>query len=400
MTKARNVVVTGIGLHTPLGDRERTWEGLNSSRSGICQIGNRFSWAERAGVAGWIELGPEALRAAPSKVYALAYSAARDALVDARLELADHEHTELVIGNNSTELDAWSKQAIVARRGRRAAGDSGPLIPDLGLSPWLRQQLRLRGVGPILATNCVAGAQAIQCALSWIVTGAADRVLAGGVDCGVTAEMIGRFASLRALAAPPHLASSRPFDARRHGFVIADGAGFLVLETEELARTRDVEPYGRVCGFGMSSDTYHVTRGAPTPDAKLAAMRGALHMAALRPADIRVINAHATSTIDNDRREFEALRALFGARLEDIVITANKSSLGHSLAGAGAIETAVSLLILRDGLVPPILNLEEPAQECCSSGLAVETMRVHPGPILKTAFAFGGLNICLALAPV
>ncbi len=152
-------------------------------------------------------------------------------------------------------------------------------------------------------------------------------------------------------------------------------------------------------GWGFSCDAHHVTRSAPTPEAKLKAMRGALHMARLAPDAIVAVNAHGTSTRDNDLREFQALRAFLGDRLADVLVVANKSALGHSLGGGGAIELAVSLLMLRDGQAPPIQNLETPDPQCQPAGFVKTRIPFEVGPILKTSFGFGGLNACGILTP-
>jgi len=346
-------------------------------------------------VAGLAELPTDPSAAFPSKAHGTAYLAAREALADAGLDDAARSGTQLLVGNNATEMDNDAKLSLLARAcpetGQRR--HSRPYSPELGMA-WLRDRLGLAGVAPTLATNCVAGIQAIYLGASWIAEGHAQRVLAGGVDCAVTPEMAERFLALNALAAPPALDSSRPFDARRNGFVLADGAGFLLLEAEPASEARGARPYARLSGWGLSNDAHHLTRSAPAPTRKLQAMNRALSMARLRAEQIVAVDAHGTSTCDNDLREYQAWRALFGAHLDALVITASKSGLGHALAGAGAIEAALACRMLQDRLAPPIQNLQQPDTRCPARGFARRDTALPEGPLLKTSFGFGGLNAC------
>ena len=387
-------MVTGIGMWTPLGGRDDTWRGLLAGRSGVREVAARAPWCQRVGVAGLAELPAGKSAAFPSKAHGAAYLAASEALEDAGLAGPARGGTELLVGNNSTEMDSDAKLALLAR----ACSDAEPqprrprpYPPEFGLA-WLRDRLGLAGVAPTLATNCVAGVQAIYLGASWIAGGHARRVLAGGVDCAVTPEMAERFLALHALASPPALDSSRPFDARRNGFVLADGAGFVLLEAESACEARGARPYARLSGWGLSNDAHHLTRSAPAPARKLQAMCGALSMAKLRARQIVALDAHGTSTGDNDLREYQAWRALFGTHLDTLVITAAKSGLGHALAGAGAIEAGLACRMLRERLAPPIQNLEQPDARCPARGFARRSTPLPEGPLLKTSFGFGGLN--------
>lgn len=395
----RRVMVTGIGMWTPLGGRDGTWRGLLAGRSGVREVGPHAPWCQRVGVAGLAELPAGTAAGFPSKAHGAAYLAASEALADAGVSGAARAGTQLLVGNNTTEMDSDAKLALLAR----ACTETGPVRrrpypPEFGLA-WLRDRLGLAGVAPTLATNCVAGIQAIYLGASWIAGGYAERVLAGGVDCAVTPEMAERFLALRALASPPRLDSSRPFDARRNGFVLADGAGFLLLEAESACETRGARTYARLSGWGLSNDAHHLTRAAPTPARKLQAMCGALSMAGLRAREIVALDAHGTSTGDNDLREYQAWRALFGAHLDEVVITAAKSGLGHALAGAGAIEAGLACRMLREGLAPPIQNLEQLDSRCPARGFARRGTALPKGPLLKTSFGFGGLNACGVFQP-
>ena len=383
-------------MWTPLGGCEDTWRSLLAGRSGVREVTPVAPWCQRLGVAGLAELPRDPSAAYPSKSHGTAYLAAREALTDAGLDEAARRETEVVVGNNATEMDNDAKLALLARAcpGAGPRRHARPYSPEAGMG-WLRDRLGLAGVAPTLATNCVAGVQAIYLGASWIAQGQAQRVLAGGVDCAVTPEMAERFLALKALAARPALDSSRPFDAQRSGFVLADGAGFLLLEAKSASEARGARPYARLCGWGLSNDAHHLTRSAPAPTRKLEAMRRALAMAGSRAEEIVAVDAHGTSTQDNDLREYQAWRALFGAHLDSLVITASKSGLGHALAGAGAIEAALACRMLREGLAPPIQNLEQPDARCPARGFARrDTTALPEGPLLKTSFGFGGLNAC------
>ena len=395
------VMVTGVGMWTPLGGLEDTWQGLLAGRSGVRRVAADAPWSQLVGVAGLAELPRASAEEFPSKAHGAAYLAASQALADATLSRPARAGTELLVGNNATEMDSDAKLALLARACPNAGEtdrSTRPYPPEFGLA-WLRDRLGLAGVAPTLATNCVAGVQAIYLGASWIAQGHAKRVLAGGVDCAVTPEMAERFLSLHALASPPTLDSSRPFDARRNGFVLADGAGFLLLESESACQDSGARAYAQLGGWGFSNDAHHLTRSAPAPARKLQAMRGALAMAQVRPREIVALDAHGTSTRDNDLREYEAWRALFGDQLDELVITAAKSGLGHSLAGAGAIEAGLACRMLHEGQAPPIQNLEQPDERCPARGFERRSTALPEGPLLKTSFGFGGLNACGVFQP-
>jgi 3-oxoacyl-[acyl-carrier-protein] synthase II len=230
-----------------------------------------------------------------------------------------------------------------------------------------------------------------------IVAGRADQVLVGGADCGVTPEMLARFDLLRALAPGGDPTCSRPFDRAHCGMVLGDGAGFLVLESAAAARRRRATVHAWLAGWGLTTDAHHPTRGAPDGAEKARAIRLALASAGARADEIEVVSAHGTGTVDNDVAEIRALRLALGAHAERVAVTAAKSALGHSLGASGAVEAGLAVLTLRDGIVPPVLNLTQAAEACAVAGLVRATTRLRPRLLLKQAFAFGGFNACVTL---
>lgn len=414
------VVVTGVGLATPLGlAREVSWERLCAGESGIRPLPAGLAPGLGCSVAGHLDLARPAV-GCPTATHALALRAAREALSHAGLDPSGGHDLRLYVGNSAIEYTVARKWALW--RGRNAGGDPSaggrargaggavvrtdgagdddpPALEEFALCAWLRRRLALRGAFATLASNCVAGLQAIVLAARHIAAGRSERALAGGVECAVTPEMIARFRLLRALSGGTDPACSRPFDVAHGGMVLGDGAGFLVLESAAAACRRGIRPMARLAGFGLSTDAYHVTRGAPDARAKAAAIGQALAMAGCGAAGVDVVYAHGTGTVDNDVTEIRALRLALGRHAERVAVTAPKSALGHSLAASAAVESAFAVLTIRDGVVPPIVNLTRPAPECDVAGLVRARRLLAARAVLKNAFAFGGLNACAIFAP-
>ncbi len=419
----RRVVVTGMGLVTPLGcGVERIWQRLRSGQSGLrrlddavvadlpCKVGALVpSLAEDP------EAGFDPDRAASPKdqrrmdrYILLALAAAEEALADAgwapRTE-ADKERTATVIasGIGGFHVITDSIRLATAHGLRRLSPFTIPSFLVNLAAGHVSMRHGLKGPLGAPATACAASAQAIGDAARLIRAGEAEVALCGGTESCINDIAVGAFCASRALStryADRPAASSRPFDAERDGFVMGEGAGMLVLEALEHAAARGAKPIAEIIGYGSSSDAHHITAAAEGGDGARRAMAAALAQAGLEPSAVGHINAHATSTPVGDVAELEAIRTLFGNR-GNPVVSGTKSATGHLLGAAGAAETIFAILALRDQFAPPTLNLEtlDPAAEGVTiagpTGAALETEYA-----LSNGFGFGGVNASVLLRSI
>ena len=404
----RRVVITGIGLVTPVavGTRE-TWQGLLEGRSGVGPI-TRFDATDYASqIAGevgdfdphvWV--GRKDAKKMDRFIH-LAIGASMMALEDAGLAcpVADPNRTGVLIGAGMGGLESlFEAQQILTTRGpRRVSPFTIPrLIPNL--APGQVSILTgARGPNLCSVSACATGAHSIGDAARLIARGDADVMLAGGAEAAVTHLGIAGFAAMKALSTrndDPQRAS-RPFDAERDGFVCAEGAATVILETLEGARARDARIYAEVKGYGQSSDGHHMTMPAPGGEGARRAMRAALDDAELGPEAVRYVNAHGTSTPGGDRAEVEAIRGVFGHHADALWVSSTKSMTGHTLGAAGAIESAVCALAVHEGRVPPTTNLTTPDPDC---DLDFVTSGAREGAVdvaMNNSLGFGGTNVCL-----
>ncbi len=407
--RRRRVVVTGIGLVTPLGiGTEANWQALVAGRSGIGPVTRFDASTLTTRIAGevrdfeptrWIE------RRDVKKMdvfiqYALA--AAQLAVDDARLPLPlpRPERVGVIVGVGmggiSTLEEAYPHYAT--RDMRRASPFFLPrLIPNMAPG---HVALRFGARGPSYATAsaCASGAHAVGESLVLIRDGRQDVMITGGAEAPICLLGIGGFGAMRALAtsfndAPER--ASRPFDARREGFVVAEGAGMLVLEELEHARRRGATMYGEVVGYGATCDAYHMTQPSPGGAGAAACMRLALEDAGLPPEAVDYVNAHGTSTPFNDEAETEAIKQAFGARAYRLAVSSTKSMTGHLLGAAGAVEAAYSVLALRHGVLPPTINLEEPDPGCDLDYVPNVARAAAAEVAISNSFGFGGTNVTL-----
>jgi 3-oxoacyl-[acyl-carrier-protein] synthase II len=261
--------------------------------------------------------------------------------------------------------------------------------------------IELRAKGPNLTVNqaCASGAVAIGIGAEWIRAGKADAVIAGGCEAGISRVIFCGSHALKATTArndEPERAS-RPFDRERDGFVPAEGAGVLVLESLEAARKRDANVLAEVAGYATNCDAFHPTQPDPSAEGPARCMREALRDAGIRPEEVDCINAHGTSTRANDVTETQAIRAALGNAAAKCPITANKSMIGHMIGAAGAVEAMFSVLSLRDGVIPPTINYEHPDPECDLDYVPNVSRRADLRVVLSNSFAFGGINASVLL---
>ncbi|MDW8069051.1 MAG: beta-ketoacyl-ACP synthase II [Anaerolineae bacterium] len=402
------VVVTGVGAVTPLGlTAEETWQGLLAGRSGIGPITQFDSSHLPVRIAGEVKgfdpgryMPPREVRRI-ARASQLALAAAQEAVAMAGLPPHLGERASVVIGTGIGGLEwAFAQARVLWEQGWERVSPFGipaslPNMPAYHISRWAQ------ALGPIstVVTACAAGTQAVGEGAEVIRRGAADVVIAGGVEGFIHEIAIAGFAAMRALSTgndDPQRAS-RPFDARRDGFVLAEGAGVLVLERLEHARARGVPILAEVLGWSSSSDGFHVAQPDPEGQGATRAMRWALADAGVRPEEVDYINAHATATPLNDIIETRAIKSVFGPYAYRVPISATKSMLGHTMGGAGAIEAVVCVLTLRDQAIHPTINLEEPDPECDLDYVPGQARRAAVRVVLSNSFGLGGQNACLVL---
>lgn len=401
------IVVTGIGVMTSLGcSRTDFWDNLVQGRSGVRRIRAFDPSGHLSQIAAEItDFDPEAYLTRKqarrmARVSQLAASAAVEAVQDAGLELAQHDPARVgcIIGSAAGDYTFLEEQH--QRFLQRGPGSINPLavpkiIPNM---PAANAAIVLGITGPNLGpcAACATGAYALGMALDMLRCGRADVLLAGGAESTITPLVVDAYGCMSVLSqrnGEPERAS-RPFDAERDGFVIGEGAGVLVLETMEHARSRGAEPLAVLAGCGMTSDAYSIA--LPEPDGRWAAraMELALADAELAPEDVGYINAHGTSTKANDRIEALAINRVFGHRR--VPVSSSKSMLGHTLGAAGAIEAAATALALYHGVLPPTINYEHVDSECDLDVVPNTARRQDIKAALSNAFGFGGQNAVVA----
>jgi 3-oxoacyl-[acyl-carrier-protein] synthase II len=406
----RRVVVTGLGLVSPLGIGTRpTWEGLVSGRSGVGPITHFDASDYPVRIAAEVD-GFEPADWMPIKEikkfdlfvhYAVA--AADMALADSGLEISDAnaERVGVVMGSGIGGLPSIEQSRDTLRdRGPRRV--SPFFIPGAIINmPSGVVSIRTGAKGPNSATctACSTAAHAIGDALLYIRHGYADAIVAGGTEAVVTPMAVAGFASMRALSTrnDEPVKASRPWDRDRDGFVMGEGAGMVVLEEYEHARRRGATILAEVLGFGMSSDAYHISAPSDDGDGAMRVMRAALADARLDPEHIDYINAHGTSTPVGDRIETIAIKNVFREHARRLMVSSTKSMTGHLLGAAGGLEFAISVLAIREGCVPPTINLDEPDPENDLDYVPHTAREVPVRVALTNSFGFGGTNACLVV---
>jgi 3-oxoacyl-[acyl-carrier-protein] synthase II len=401
------IVVTGLGATTPLGgDVPTTWQGLLSGRSGVDRLTQDWAQELPVRIAAQLAVEPDLDRIEARKldrVQQMALVAAREAWQDAGSPEVDEERLAVVVGSGiGGVLTLLSQYDILRERGpRRVSPLVVPMLMPNGPAAAVGLALKAKAGVHAPVSACASGAEAIAYALDLLRLGRADVVVAGGSEAAIAPLPIAGFAQMRALSTreeAPQVAS-RPFDKGRDGFVLGEGSGIVVLETEEHARARGARVYAELAGAGMSADAYHVAAPEPEGAGAARAVRGALASANLEARDVRHINAHATSTPVGDVAEARALRLALGAAADNASVTSTKSMTGHLLGAAGAVEAIATILALRDGVVPATRNLDDPDDDVDLDLVRVDNRPLSPGVALSNSFGFGGHDVCLAFTP-
>jgi len=410
----RRVVVTGMGMVTALGnDVPSTWEGLLAGRSGIRTIESFDPSRLTVRIAAEVQdfdsshvLDRKDQRRTDRYIQ-FGLVAAREAMdqagLPARLEGDLAERTGAILGTGlggvGTLNDGFTINAL------RGPDRISPFLIPMGIPNVGAGQIAISYgmTGPNFATvsACATGGHAIGEASETIRRDDADMMLAGGSEACIFEVLIGGFAAMRALSTrnDDPAAASRPFDKGRDGFVCGEGAGVLVLEELEHAQARGATPLAELVGYGATADASHITLPAPGGIGAVRAAQRALVKAGLRPQDIQHVNAHATSTPEGDKAELQAIKTIFGDLAGSLNVTANKSMIGHTLGAAGAIEAITTVLAIREGRVPPTINLTDPDPEADGLDLTPNTEEaVDIRVALSNSFGFGGQNTALVFS--
>jgi 3-oxoacyl-[acyl-carrier-protein] synthase II len=397
------IVITGLGLVTPLGSgHETTWRAFLAGANGIGPVRSFATDGYTSCLGAEIhdfDPAPALRRVHPETIgraSQLAAVAARLALADAGLEAAaDPTRAGVALGTTSGEPqeierfdDCWLDGAP-----ERAHADFVNRYRCASIPEVVAAEVGFCGPNIMIPTACAAGSYAIAYAFDTLRAGRADMMLAGGADCFSRITYSG-FSRLGAIAAE----HCRPFDRNRQGMVPGEGAGVLALETWEHANRRGARVYAEVVGYGLSCDAHHMTGAHPEGDGAARAMRQALRDSGRSPADVSYISAHGTGTPTNDRLETAAVRRVFGAAADGVPMSSVKSMIGHTMGAASAIESAVCALAIHQGRVPPTINLVEPDPECDLDYVANRARDCDVDLAMNNAYAFGGNNASVLFA--
>jgi len=404
----RRVVVTGLGMISPLGTgNEATWQGLLEGRSGVGPITKFDASAYACRIAGevhdfvpeqWIEK-KEVKKSDTFIHYAVA--AAQMAVDDAKLDTTagDRDRTGVIIGSGIGGLpliEEMHKKLLERGPSRMSPFFIPGLIVNLAAG-HISIRFGCKGPSSAPATACATGAHSIGDAFKIIQRDDADVMFAGGSEAVITALAVGGFSAMRALSTrndEPQRAS-RPWDLDRDGFVMGEGAGVLILEEREQALARGANIYCEITGYGMTSDAFHITSPSDDGDGMARVMTRALKDAGLQPSDIDYINAHGTSTPVGDRIETIAIKRIFGEHAYKVPISSTKSMTGHLLGAAGGLESAIAAMVVRHNILPPTINYETPDPECDLDYVPNQARKKEVTHVLSNSFGFGGTNATL-----
>ncbi|TCD14994.1 beta-ketoacyl-ACP synthase [Oricola cellulosilytica] len=411
------IAITGSGVVSSLGNGKKdNWARLTNGESGIHAIKRFPSDHLRTTMAGTVDFMTPVDAGSTALTFALAEAAAVEAIAESGFKIGDFGGP-LFLAAPPVELEWWQRLDLDGDGGENGVNEPGyerilhaarnraheeffRSAQFATIGSKLRERLGTRGLPITLSTACASGATAIQLGVEAIRRGETERVIAVATDGSVTAEALVRFSLLSALStqneAPEK--ASKPFSKDRDGFVMAEGAAAFVMESLESARARGATVLGILEGCGECADDFHRTRSKPDGSPAIAAVRAALDDAGVSTDDIDYVNAHGTSTPENDKMEYLSLSAVFGEKMKSVPISSNKSMIGHTLTAAGAIEAVFSLMTIRSGTLPPTINhvTPDPAIEL---DVVPNTKRdATVNRVLSNSFGFGGQNTCLVIA--
>ncbi|MFN2484614.1 MAG: beta-ketoacyl-ACP synthase II [Candidatus Limnocylindria bacterium] len=409
--RRRTAVVTGIGAVSPIGnDAETFWRNLTGGCSGVARIASFDASGEEVRIAAEVTgfdpaayLEPKSARRM-SRFSQLAVAAAAQAVESSGLEVADANRADIAVivntgGGGIAEVEAAAR--IHATAGpKRVSPFTVPMFSPSMAACQVSIANRLHG--PVIASvaACASGVQAYVDALRLIQHGDVEVVIAGGAESAITAPSISALANMGALSKrndEPERAS-RPFDAERDGFVFGEGAAIMVVESEEHAARRSATPLARLLGGALTADAFHISAPEPSGSGAALAMQRAVRDAQIETDAVDYVAAHGTSTPLNDATETRALKAVFGSHAHRLMVSSNKSMIGHTLGAAGAFSALAAVLAIRDGVVPPTINQETPDPECDLDYVPNVARRARVDTAIVNGFGFGGQNAVAVLA--
>jgi 3-oxoacyl-[acyl-carrier-protein] synthase II len=404
----RRVVVTGMGLVIPVGiGVETVWKNVCEGKSGIGPITRFDTNGFETKIAGEVKDFNSELYIDKREIkkmdlfiqYSLA--ATKEALEDAQLNITaeNSEQTGVIVGTGLgglPSIERYHKILLEKGPGRISPFFIPMLIANLA-SGQIAIQSGAKGPNTCVVTACATGGHCIGDAFRTIVYGDAEAMIAGGTEANITPLTIGGFNAMKAISTrnDEPTKACRPFEKNRDGFVVAEGAGILILEELQFALKRKARIYGELIGYGYTGDAYHITAPSPDGDGAIRCMKMAMKDAGLKPEDVDYINAHGTSTSLNDITETLAIKAVFGDHAQKIPISATKSMTGHLLGAAGSTEAIFTILAIRDGIMPPTINYEEPDPQCDLDYVPNVARRKPIEVAMSNAFGFGGTNATL-----
>lgn len=407
----RRVVITGMGLVTPLGiGMDASWEALCAGKSGIGEItqfdATDFDTKIAAEVGDFQaeDFLPKKEAKRTSRFIAFAIAATRMALEDARLTIngSNADRVGVITGCGLGGLEVLeTNHTILCQKGpKRVSPFFIPMMIGNMAPGMISIHFGARGPNTSVATACAAGSHAVGDACNTIRLGGADAMITGGMESVITPCCIAGFNAMKALStrndAPQK--ASRPFDSDRDGFIVGEGCGIVILESLEHAEARGARIYAEITGYGLSGDGYHMTHPAPDGEGAQRCMKMALADAALQPGQIDYINAHGTSTSLNDLYESIAVKKVFGADAFRTPMSSTKSMTGHLLGGAGGVETVFTALSILHDKIPPTMNLDNPSPECDLDYVPNAARRLSVEHAMTNSFGFGGTNATLILS--
>jgi len=401
------VVVTGTGLVTAVGlDTDSSWQALKAGKSGIATlVGFELEGLKSTFGGQAVDFDPtscmdpkEARKA--DRFAQLAMSAAVQAMTESGISaMADPYRAGVIIGSGIGGMLTFEEQhSRLMKRGHRGVS---PLFIPMMIGDMAAGLVSIRygfrGANYCTVSACASGGHAIGAAFDQIKLGHADVMIAGGAEAAVCDMALAGFANMKALSSrnddPGH--ASRPFDVDRDGFVLGEGAGIVILESEAHALARGASVLGEMCGYGMTGDAYHMTQPDVEGRGAIGSMQQAIRTSGIQAGDVGYINAHGTSTYFNDKVETAAIKQVFGSHAGKLRISSTKSMTGHLLGAAGGVEAVASVLALREGILPPTINLDNPDPDCDLDYCPNEAVKQDVEYALSNSFGFGGHNVTL-----
>jgi 3-oxoacyl-[acyl-carrier-protein] synthase II len=404
----RRVVITGMGVLTPLGcELEVFWQNLLAGKSGIAPV-TRFDTTDfDCKIGGEVkgfkpeDFMPIKETRRTDRFTQFAVGAARKAVADSGIDMAnlDADRVGVLIGSGIGGMETIEDQVgtLLQRGPRRVSPFMIPMLIVNMASGYVSMLLGAKGPNLAVVSACATATHALGEASRAIVHNDADIMIAGGTEAAITKMGYAGFCAMKAMStrnSEPERAS-RPFDARRDGFVMGEGAGVCILESLEHARKRHAKVYCEIAGYGITGDAYHMSAPAPEGEGAARSMAMALRHARLNPDEVDYINAHGTSTPVGDKCETQAIKTVFGSHAKQLAVSSTKSMTGHLLGAAGAVETAVCALAIRDNVVPPTINYENPDPECDLDYVPNKARQINVRACVNNSLGFGGHNATL-----